>query len=234
MACNGAVSQGGNAQFYACPTGQGGSYNVYTKSIDSSCVKIALTANNCHSNCPTTSSSSTSTSKPATTPTPAPAPAPSPSAKTCPAALSGTYEFPHLITPVNSASPNQAYGTSYNGQITSTISSIFNFDIPAADSGKTCTLVFLFPKQSSLQTSSFTFSGSGAIDFSLLSAAANAKTTFANQPSVKTDYGVTTVAPGNSYTIASFSCPAGQSVAFELKASDSTSLTYFQDYNPSP
>jgi len=139
-----------------------------------------------------------------------------------------------LIVPVDSANPNKAYGTSYNGQVTSTISTIFNFDIPASDAGKTCSLIFLLPLQSQLQTSSFTISGSGQIDFSMLGGVASQSTTFANAPAVKTDYGVTTVAPGNSYNIATFPCPAGSAVSYELKSVGGTSLTYFQDYNPSP
>lgn len=118
--------------------------------------------------------------------------------------------------------------------MSSTISTIFNFDIPYSDTGKTCSLVFLFPKQSDLQTSSFTFSGSGAIDFSMLSGIATQSTTFANAPTVKTDYGITPVAPGNSYTIATFPCPANTAVAFEMKSQGGTCLDYFQDYNPSP
>jgi hypothetical protein len=37
-----------------------------------------------------------------------------------------------------------------------------------------------------------------------------------------------------SYSIAKFSCPAGQAIAFELSAMDDTSPTYFQDYASSP
>ena len=83
-------------------------------------------------------------------------------------------------------------------------------------------------------TSSYTFSGSGAIDFAKLSSPATQATDYANAPSVANDLGTFTVAPGNSYSISTFSCPAGQTIAFEMSAKDSTSLTYFQDYNPSP
>jgi len=221
VGCDGTLSYNGNSNFVACQTGDNGELNVYTTSGSgqTGCVNIELTASSCQSGCP------------APSPTPAP-PAPSPT--TCPAALTGTYEFPHLIIPVNSASPNTAYGTSFNGEVTSTISSIFNFDIPAADSGKTCSLVFLFPLQSQLQTSSFTFSGDGEIDFSSLEGTASGSTTYANQPGVDTDLGVVTVAPGNSYTITTFPCPAGETVSFKLSEAGSTSLTYFQDFNPSP
>ncbi|KAI9834615.1 MAG: hypothetical protein M1826_000017 [Phylliscum demangeonii] len=213
VACDGTLSVGGNAGFFACATGDQGSYNLYTSPVASECVPATLTADGCKANCP---------------------PPPPPVPKTCPAALSGPYEFPHLIVPVNPGTPNQAYGTTYAGQVTKDVSSLFNFDIPPSDTGKTCSLVFLFPAKSDLQTSSFIFSGAGGIDFSELSGVADASTTFANAPPIKTDYGVTTVAPGNSYTIATFPCPAGQRIAFELKAVGDTSLVYFQDFNPSP
>jgi hypothetical protein len=116
----------------------------------------------------------------------------------------------------------------------STTSSIFNFDIPSSDAGKLCSLIFLFPTQANLVTSSFIFTGNGGIDFSLLSGVATQSTTYNNAPGVAVDLGVTTVAPGNSYTIATFACPAGTTVSFEVKGSGDTSLVFFQDYNPSP
>jgi len=158
---------------------------------------------------------------------------PTSTSKTCPANLSGPYQFPHLIIPVSQSSPTKAYGTSYNGEITSDISSIFNFDIPSSYTG-TCSLVFLFPEQSQLTTSSYTFSGSGEIDFKQLSTIATQATTYASQGEVKSDFGVKTVTPGTSTVIETFACPAGETVSFELTAQSGTSLTYFQDYNPSP
>jgi len=113
------------------------------------------------------------------------------------------------------------------------MSSIFNFDIPTSYTG-TCSLVFLFPEQSQLTTSSYTFSGSGEIDFKQLSTVAAQATTYANQGGVEADFGVKTVTPGTSIVVETFSCPAGETVSFELIAKSGTSLTYFQDYNPSP
>ncbi|KZF26270.1 hypothetical protein L228DRAFT_264689 [Xylona heveae TC161] len=212
VGCDGSVSYNGNSNFQACPTGENGEYNIYTTapSGQGGCVTITLNADSCHSGCPP------------------------PPPKQCPADLSGTFEFPHLIVPIDKSNPDKAYGTSYNGEVTPTISSIFNFDIPASDSGKTCTLVFLFPKQSDLQTSSFTFSGSGQIDFSSLATTATQQTTYNNAPKVSKDLGVFTVSPGNSYTISTFSCPANTAISFELSTSSDTNLNYFQDYNPSP
>jgi len=136
--------------------------------------------------------------------------------------------------PIDSSSPDQARGTQFNGEVSSTVSSIFNFDIPNSDEGKTCSLVFLFPNQQDLETSSFNFTGDGKLDFAQLSSPATQSTSFSNAPSVMNDLGQFIVSPGNSFEIASFSCPAGQAVAFEIKNAGSTQLFFFEDFNPSP
>ena len=157
------------------------------------------------------------------------------SVSSCPASLSGTFEYPHLIVPVDKSQPDQQGGTSYNGTISSTISSIFNFDIPQTDAGKTCTLVFLLPEQSQLTTSAFSLSGSGGFDVAQLSSPATEQTTYNTVPSVASDLGgPSDVQPGNEYVIASGSCAAGQKISYEVTATGSLDLNYFQDYNPSP
>jgi len=196
-------------------TSNQGEANIYIHPGGINCGEITLKADSCFSSCPP----------------PPPPPPPSPS---CPANLNGQWEFPHLIIPIDSNTPTIPAGTSYFGEVSSTISTIYNFDIPASDAGKTCSLVFLFPTQDQLETSSFTFSGNGGIAFSLLDGVATNSTTYATAPGEKTSYGVTVVAPGNSYTIASFPCPAGQAISYELKAVGDTYLRDFQDYNPSP
>lgn len=209
---SGVLEFNGSPDFIACETGQNGGLNIYTtNSTDlSQCKKIMLNADSCSS-------------------------PPAPPSNNCKTTLtSGNFEFPHLIVPINSNSPNTAFGTQFNGTVTSTISSIFNFDIPQSDSGKSCSLVFLFPEQKDLETSSFSFSGDGKIDFAKLSEPANAQTTFNNAPSVSQDLGDITVSPGNSFVVSTFSCPAGEAVAFEMKNAGSTELNFFQDFNPSP
>lgn len=157
-----------------------------------------------------------------------------PSSKSCPTTLSGEYQFPHLIIPVSSANPKKAYGTSYFGEVSSTVSSIFNFDIPSSYEGAQCSLVFLFPTQDHLQTSSYTFSGSGGIEFQSLMSPATEATSYSNAPSAKQTIVTLNVAPGNSYVLANYPCPAGERVSIEAVASGDVSLKYFQDYNPSP
>ncbi|KAJ5264853.1 hypothetical protein N7505_007646 [Penicillium chrysogenum] len=157
------------------------------------------------------------------------------SSGSCPTTLTtDSYEYPHLIIPVDSSSPDAAAGTSFNGTVSYTISSVFNFDIPSSDSDKTCSLVFLFPELQELETSSYSFIGDGKIDFAKLSSAVSESTTFNNLPSVSQDLGDITVSPGNSYVVSTFSCPAGETVAYEMKNSGSTDLNFFEDYNPSP
>jgi len=140
-----------------------------------------------------------------------------------------------LIVPVSSSSPNAAYGTSYNGTINSTVSSIFNFDIPASYAGKTCSLVFLFPELSQLETSSYSFNGQGGLVSHVLSSTANQSTTYANQPSQALQNGaISSLKSGNSYVISSDKCPGGAAVSFELSSTGGLALDFFEDYNPSP
>lgn len=159
---------------------------------------------------------------------------PTPSESACPAALSGPYQTPHLIVPVSSKQPNTAYGTQYNATISPDECTIFNFDIPTSYSGKTCSAIFLFPEQSQLQTSAYTFSGSGELVFSELSNAANQQTTWSNAPSMKSELDSVAVKPGNSYVISTSSCAAGTTQSIEICSSNGLSLQFFEDYNPSP
>ncbi|RDW82483.1 hypothetical protein BP6252_03595 [Coleophoma cylindrospora] len=148
----------------------------------------------------------------------------------------GNYQYPHLIIPVSSETPDTAAGTQYFGTISGNTSTIFNFDIPSSYAGQTCNLIFLLPLQSQLETSSYTFSGTGSIDFSQLSSAASSATTFDNAPSVESDLGTFTLTEGSSTLIKSFSCDAfaGTTATYEMSAVGDTYLYYFQDWNPSP
>lgn len=151
-----------------------------------------------------------------------------------PAQLTPPTQFPHLIIPIDSAQPKKSYATSFNGTASGTISTIFNFDIPATAAGKTCSLEFLFPKQSQLETSAFSLSGSGAVEFSVLKTAAHQGTTAATKPATHQSLGETKLAPGNAYKLWEGKCAAGQTVGVEMKAKGDTCLNYFQDFNPCP
>lgn len=152
----------------------------------------------------------------------------------CPLDLPSTdsYLKPRLIIPVNQNQPDKAYGTQYNAYVGSGNSTIFSFDIPQSYSGKTCDVVFSFPKQSQLETSFVSESGNGGIDFKMLKDAADKSTTFNNQPGVAQDFGVKDVSTGNAYKITSGECKVGQTVSYELTATGDREIALFQDYNP--
>ena len=67
--------------------------------------------------------------------------APEPETTSCPLDLDADFEFPHLIIPVDESQPDLAPGTSYNGKVSNTVSSLFNFDIRPEYSGKQCSLI---------------------------------------------------------------------------------------------
>lgn len=173
-------------------------------------------------------------SKPAQPPKETQPSAPSQPGNSCPTDLNGEYQYPHLIVPVSSSQPSEAPGTSYNGKANGDVCSLFNFDIPKSYSGHTCSLVFLFPEQKDLETSSFTISGSGDLEFSQCENVASQKTSWSSKGSCKTVKTVEDVGPGNSYTIVSDSCAAGETITYQMCATGGLSLEYFQDYNPSP
>jgi hypothetical protein len=152
----------------------------------------------------------------------------------CQTALTGAYQTPHLVLPISSEKPDVPQGTSYFGEVSSTTSTIFNFDIPAEYAGKQCTLVFMFPEKKDLTTSDYTMSGSGSLGCSELSSVASQSTSYSNAPSVAKDLGDVAVQPGNSYVVATGDCKAGTTQSIELSSKGGLALHFFQDYNPSP
>lgn len=159
-------------------------------------------------------------------------PAPNQPAGSCPTALSGDYQYPHLIVEVDKNQPSSALGNGYNAHISSTTSSIFNFDIPPSYEGKTCSLVFLFPERDQLPTSTYTFSGAGGLNFARLKSPGTEQTTYGTVPAVEKDVGsVTELQAGNGYSIASGPCSAGSRLSYEVSSTGTLDLEYFQDYN---
>lgn len=217
VGCDGTVSYRGRTSFSKCDTGEAGQYNIYLEPHGVNCAAVTLKADTCRAACP------------------APAPKPQPVApRVCPANLAGPYEFPHLIVVTDKSQPGKASGASYFGELSPSQSSIFNFDIPSADKGKTCSLVFMLPRQSELQTSSYSMTGDGRLRFTALAGAASTGTTYGNKPAKKHDIKEVTVSPGNGYVLSTFACPAGQQVTVEVSSVHDAKLKYFQDYNPAP
>jgi hypothetical protein len=155
-------------------------------------------------------------------------------AKTCPGDLSGSYEFPHLIIPVDKSQPDTPQGNRFNGTVGSNKCTIFNFDINAKDAGKQCSAHFLFPEQSQLETSAYSFSGHGNLTFYWLESCVNQSTTWNNKPKVQQPWNNSPVRPGQNVHAGSHACQAGDKIAIEMCSSDDLYLDYFQDWNPSP
>ncbi|KAL9083101.1 MAG: hypothetical protein Q9159_005975 [Coniocarpon cinnabarinum] len=228
-----SLTYNGSPNFFACQTGDHGGMNIYTSDSAGQvgCVPIALSASSCAAPAPAPPPPPPSSSPPPPPPPTSTSVPPTSSPSACSDVLTGAYEYPHLIIHADSANPTSASGTSYNGIASPSVSSLFNFDIPSSDAGKTCSLVFLLPNKDELTTSSYNMTGSGQIDFGMLAAVANQGTSFSNMPAMKQDFGVKTVSPGNSYVVASFACPQGQAVGFEMKSVGETALEWFEDYN---
>ncbi|KAJ9649368.1 hypothetical protein H2199_000143 [Coniosporium tulheliwenetii] len=144
------------------------------------------------------------------------------------------FEYPHLIVPVDASQPNRAFGTSYNGRFSPTISTLFNFDIPASYAGRTCSLVFLLPTREQLVSSSFTLSGAGGISVDALAQPATEGTSFASMLAGSRVGGVESVVPGNGYAVASGACRAGARVGYRVGATGTLDLEYFQNSAPAP
>lgn len=156
-------------------------------------------------------------------------------AGTCSTDLSGSYQFPHLIVEVDKNQPTMALGNSYNAHISSTVSSLFNFDIPPSYEGKTCSLIFLFPERARLLTAHYTVSGHGGIDVGRLQSPVVEQTTYNTVPATAKDVGtLANLLAGNSYIVASGACFAGQRVGYEVSATGTLDLEYFQNSNEPP
>ena len=98
-------------------------------------------------------------------------------------------------------------------------------------------MVFLFPTREKLQTSNYTLSGTGGLNFERLPLdhPADSATTFNNQPKANATVGtIPDLQAGNNYVIGSGGCFAGLRTAYKVSATGSLALDYFQDYNPEP
>ncbi|KAH0009250.1 hypothetical protein KCU78_g10825, partial [Aureobasidium melanogenum] len=152
----------------------------------------------------------------------------------CQTTLSGAYQTPHAIIPVNKNSSSTSYGTQYNAHLSSSNSTIFNFDIPSSYAGKQCSVIFLLPNKSQLVTSDFTLSGAGGIKFDQLTSPAPLSVTYATYPAVKSTLDtISSVTPGNSYVVSSGACQAGSTISILASATGSLELSLFEDWDPS-
>ena len=155
------------------------------------------------------------------------------SSASCPLELGSDFLFPNLIVPVSKQSSATAFGASFLGQVSPDMSSIFDFSFPADFKGKTCNLVFGFPDQSQLVSSSYSLSGDGEIEFTQLEMPATIATTYDTKPAVKAPIMKIRLAPGKAYTLATYPCPSNVNIGIKARSVDTT-LSYFQDFAECP
>ncbi|KAF7523356.1 hypothetical protein G7054_g11811 [Neopestalotiopsis clavispora] len=174
-----------------------------------------------------------------------PSPTPlAPPAKDCSADLSSAYHSPSLMIPIDRAHPDKAYGPTLYGQISPNASTIFDFDIPASDAGRSCKVFFSMPPQSVLQSAQaggYYFTGDGSVLFSRMGTLATSGTTY-NDVALghieRRDLGALVVSPGNNYVIETFDCASaiGTGVSYMLAepVGRDTCLVYYQEGSPVP
>ena len=163
----------------------------------------------------------------------------------CQTDLSGPFEFPHLIVPIDRSNPDDAAGTSFHGQISENVSTIFNFDIPIRGNLTECTLIFIYPETDRLDASAptfdrdgkpgYSFEGDGKVRFSHLDGPADSASTANYRPIPVEGHSVDiTLQPGTTHVIRNFPCPGGQAIGVEMANAGTTELRYFQDSGAIP
>lgn len=185
---------------------------------------------------PTSATPPFSVSSPSGTAGPRPSALPAP-ARDCPADILNAYHDPSLLVPIDRANPDMAYGQSPYGQVSPNASSLFTFDIPATDAGKSCKVFFALPSQ---QSASYFLSGDGSVVFSRLGGDVNQGTTYndvlSGRAGGRAALGALKLTPGNTYVLESFACPAGQKLTYALDepVGRDTCLVYKQGATPVP
>lgn len=154
--------------------------------------------------------------------------------KPCPVDLDGAFEFPHLIVPVHQSQPDKAFGNGWNSTVGPGVCTIFNFDIEVQHSGEECSLIFLFPEKDKMETSSYTFSGSGNLYFYALDKPATSETTWNNKANARPFGTPSPLKPGQKKFIQTRVCPLGGRFGIMMCGDHDLAFNYFQDSNPEP
>lgn len=147
-----------------------------------------------------------------------------------PAALRGPFEAPSLIVPVDKADPSKVVGNGYVAQLSSTMSTVFVFDVRPENQGKTCNLAFHmppafpWPDMSPVKIKS----PGGIIVSSVGQQAASADISANNVGSSSVVGWVPSIQSANQYHIASVPCAAGQRVAYQIESTGGLAMDFFQ------
>lgn len=147
-----------------------------------------------------------------------------------PSDLQRPFEAPNLIIPVDKADPSKVTGNGYVAQLSSTISTVFVFDIRPENQGKMCNLAFHMPPPSPWpDMSPLKLRSPGGITVSRVGQQAASNGVSANDLSGSNIVGsVPSIQPGNQYNIASVPCAAGQTIAYQVESTGGLVMDFFQ------
>jgi glucan endo-1,3-beta-D-glucosidase len=147
--------------------------------------------------------------------------------------LSGLYEIPHLLVPIDLSNAGNIIGNRYVAQISSTHSTLFNFDIPPEYQGKTCNLVFHVPPESQEWWHPWHLTTPGGIIFSKLEVPATAISSSDSVSSSSSGpIGAVNSLESGGYLVNSAPCEAGKKLGYRADALGATDLQYFQMTSP--
>ncbi|KAF2003008.1 hypothetical protein P154DRAFT_429651, partial [Amniculicola lignicola CBS 123094] len=149
-----------------------------------------------------------------------------------PTSLTGHYEFPHLIVPVDKERPDRKIGNRYVAQISSEFSSLFNFDVPSDTAGKTCNLFFHLSKQTNELWDPLKLFSPGGISVLRLQNYATADSTYGSAVVGRCVGNVESLTQGQGHLISSAPCEAGTTVGYRVDALGGLKLEFFQLNNP--
>jgi glucan endo-1,3-beta-D-glucosidase len=136
--------------------------------------------------------------------------------------------------PIDKANPAKVVGNGFTAQLSSTISTVFVFDISPEHQGKTCNLVFYVPQvAASAGPAPFNIKTPGGIIVSRLANDVATLKISANSVGSSTPVGrVPSVQPASQYTIGSAPCDAGQRVGYQVDALGGLTMDFFQMISP--
>jgi len=142
--------------------------------------------------------------------------------------LSGLFQAPQLMVPLDRSNPTTALGTHIIAQLSSTFSTLYTFDIPPEYADKTCNLIFHVPPASQEWWQPFRMTTPGGMLVSRLEAPATALTNGVNVGASKPVGAVNLLAPGEAHLVSSAPCEAGARVGYRVDALGALELEYFQ------